>query len=185
MRVNPWLIVSLAIWVGLASCSGKKDWVPGTGGQPTPFRPPQQQEGAVPIYQLFTPTPEPVDTDVVPSPTPACNNLLTFLEDLSIPDGTVTHPGEILDKRWLVQNNGSCNWNEHYRMKLVSGPEMGVPVEQGLYPARSGTQAVIRIEFVSPAETGLQRSAWQAYSPEGQPFGDPFYIEVLVESSPQ
>jgi hypothetical protein len=116
-------------------------------------------------------------------PTPQCSNLLTYLEDLTIPDGTVVHPGENLDKRWLIQNNGSCNWNENYRLKLISGSALGVPEEQALYPARGGTQAVIRILFTVPNKPGLQRSAWQAFTPQGEAFGDPIYIEVSIETS--
>jgi hypothetical protein len=121
--------------------------------------------------------------EIVAVPTPACSNILTFLEDVSIPDGSLVKPGEALDKRWLVQNNGSCNWNEQYRLKLISGPAMGVSAEQALYPARSGTQAILRILFSAPVEPGIARSSWQAVSPLGEAFGDPIYIEVFVESS--
>jgi len=89
-------------------------------------------------------------------------------------------PGEGLDKRWLVENNGTCNWDQGYRLKLVAGPDLGAATEQGLYPARSGTQATIRIVFAAPAEAGAYRSAWQAYSPDGQSFGDPVFIDIQV-----
>jgi len=59
---------------------------------------------------------------------------------------------------------------------------MDVPAEQALYPARSGSQAIIQLSFIAPNEPGTVRSAWQAYSPEGQAFGDPIYIEILVEA---
>ena len=170
-----WIILT----IGLASCSGMKNIIPGLAGQPDAFLPPTEPVESAPLLPP-TPTPEPT-SEAVSAPTPECSNVLTFLEDLTIPDGTVTHPGETLDKRWLVQNNGSCNWNEQYRLKLISGPELGVPEEQALYPARSGTQAIIRILFTTPELTGLQRSAWQAFSPQGEAFGDPFYIEVQIE----
>ncbi|RPI34879.1 MAG: hypothetical protein EHM70_01465, partial [Chloroflexota bacterium] len=117
-----------------------------------------------------------------PTPTPPCTDLLTFLEDLTIPDGTAVGPGEALDKRWQVENSGTCNWDESYRVKLVAGPEMGAPSEQTLYPARSGTSAVIRIQFTAPSDPGAYRSAWQAYNPSGEPFGDPFFIDIIVTS---
>lgn len=130
------------------------------------------------------PTAEPT-SGVLPQPTatdvpPACTNSLRFLEDLTIPDGTTVHPGERLDKRWLVQNDGTCNWDVRYRLRLVSGPEMGAGVEQALYPARGGTQALIRILFIAPQEPGAYRSAWQAYTPEGEPFGEAVFIDIVV-----
>jgi hypothetical protein len=105
---------------------------------------------------------------------------LTYIQDITIPDGTTVTPGQTLDKRWRIQNSGTCNWDEHYRMKMVAGPGLGAPVEQALYPARSGSEAIIRILFTAPADTGTYRSAWQAYDPQGEPFGDPFFIEVIV-----
>jgi hypothetical protein len=103
------------------------------------------------------------------------------LEDLTVPDGSLVTPGSTLDKRWRVENSGTCNWDEKYRLKLVSGLEMGAQTEQALYPARSGTQAVLRIIFTAPEEPGPYRSAWQAYDPHGEPFGDPIFIEVIVQ----
>jgi hypothetical protein len=108
-----------------------------------------------------------------------------FLEDLTIPDGTQVAPGEPLDKRWRVQNGGTCNWDQTYGIQLIGGPELGAPNEQALYPARSGSEAVIRMLFTAPEEPGVYSSAWQAHDPNGNPFGDPFFIEVeVLESQP-
>jgi hypothetical protein len=93
----------------------------------------------------------------------------------------VALPGLPVDKRWLVENSGSCNWGEQYRLRLIEGPDLGAEPEQALYPARTGTQSVIRILFTAPLEPGRYRSAWQAYSPLGEPFGELFYLEIVVE----
>ena len=116
----------------------------------------------------------------LPTPSPVCSPGLAFLDDVTIPDGTIVSPGEVLDKRWLVENNGSCNWNEQFGLQLIAGPEMGTSSEQALFPARSGTQAEIRIVFTSPGEPGSYRSAWQAQDPQGNLFGDPIFIEIVV-----
>jgi hypothetical protein len=105
---------------------------------------------------------------------------LAFLEDITIPDGTVVSPGEVLDKRWLVENNGSCNWNAGFGLQLIAGPEMGAHSEQALFPARSGSQAEIAIVFTAPVEPGSYRSAWQAQDAQGVLFGDPIFIEIVV-----
>jgi hypothetical protein len=88
--------------------------------------------------------------------------------------------GTALDKRWQVRNSGTCNWDLGYRVKLIAGPAMAAPIEQTLYPARSGSEATLRILYTAPTEPGTYRSAWQAYDPQGEPFGDPFFIEVIV-----
>lgn len=118
--------------------------------------------------------------EVYPTATPACTNNLSFLEDLSIPDGSLVAPGDPLDKRWQVENSGTCNWDEQYSLRLLTGPDLGAAAEQALFPARSGTKFAIRIQFTAPSEPGAYRSAWQAYDPAGRPFGDPFFIDFVV-----
>ncbi len=110
-----------------------------------------------------------------------CTDSLTFVTDVTIPDGTAVMAGSSIDKRWEVKNNGTCNWDNSYSLRLIGGPEMGANPQQALIPARSGSQIVIRMEFVAPDEPGGYRSAWQAFNPEGVAFGDPFYIEIVVE----
>jgi hypothetical protein len=113
-------------------------------------------------------------------PPPACTDNLVFVEDLTIPDGTEIPRNATIDKRWLVQNAGTCNWDERYRLKLVNGDALGAPAEQALYPARAGAQVTLRIVFTAPSETGETVSAWQAVAPDGTPFGDPIFISIVV-----
>jgi hypothetical protein len=142
---------------------------------------------AAPDTPLALPIPSDTATASLPTDTPRptatqiCSDDLLFLEDLTIPDGTVVLPGLPVDKRWRVENNGSCNWDESYRLRLIEGASLGAASEQALYPARSGTQAVIRILFTAPLEPGRYRSAWQAHNPRGEPFGQLFYLEIIVE----
>ncbi len=149
----------------------------GQVGQPTnlpaaagPTRP------ADPVLASTQPAPS------LPTPTLDCEDGLWYVADLTIPDGTLVSPGDTIDKRWQVENSGSCNWNEGYRMRRISGEALGVPGELALYPARSGTRAVIQILFTAPAEPGTYRSAWQAYNPQGEAFGDPVFVEIIVGS---
>jgi hypothetical protein len=152
---------------------------------PTPFIPPKAATPTVALVQGSTPviptsTPQP-KTTASPTATPPCTHGLAFVEDETIPDGTEVSPGASVDKRWLVQNNGSCNWDSRYRLKFVGGLEMGAVSEQALYPARAGAQAIIRITFTAPSEPGTYTTAWQAVDPEGEPFGDPVFMEIVVE----
>jgi len=151
----------------------------------TPTRPAPNAVNPAFIPPTFSPTqipsPTPVPTEVMPTSSPNCVNALTYLEDITVPDGSAFAPAEKIDKQWRVENSGTCNWGKNYTLRLIAGPEMGNPVEQALYPARSGSQVTIQLNLVAPAQAGNHRSAWQAYSPQGEPFGDPIYIDIVVE----
>ncbi|MBI3738028.1 MAG: hypothetical protein HY258_03160 [Chloroflexi bacterium] len=148
----------------------------------TPFVPPTQPAQIVVITATASgPLSTPIPTIFIPTPTPPCTDVLTFVNDLTIPDGTVVTPGQSVDKQWLVTNSGTCNWTAGYRLKLVSGSNMGAAREQALYPARAGTQAVLQIIFTAPNDPGSYRSAWQAFNPDGQAFGDTIYIQIIVQ----
>jgi len=119
-----------------------------------------------------------------PTPRPTrqvnCENQLEFLDDLTIPDGTEVLPGEKIIKQWKIRNTGSCNWNSSYSLQLISGLALGAEKVQGLYPARQSTKAILEITFNAPDNPGRYNSWWQAYDPDGNRFGDPFYVEISV-----
>jgi hypothetical protein len=175
------LSVSLILPIFLVACAGRATptnlYIPPTGAamaaQST--RPTQMQTGG-------TPGDSQLSDSELPSPTSACVPGLAFIEDLTIPDGSLVSPGESLDKRWRVENIGSCNWDASFSVRLIAGPELGMLTDQALFPARSGSPATIRALFTAPSEPGTYRSAWQAHDPLGQPFGDPFFIEITVAS---
>jgi len=154
-----------------------------SGCVPTPKQP--APEANDPIFLPPTPAPTIAPTsETTPIPEGGeqtdCTNNLVFKEDLTVPDGTIFEPGAKIDKQWQVENNGTCNWDERYSLQLVAGDTLGAKQEQALFPARAGSQATIRIEFTAPEETGSHRSAWQAVGPDGNLFGDPFYLEIMV-----
>jgi hypothetical protein len=81
-----------------------------------------------------------------------------------------------------VQNQGTCDWDSRYRLKLVNGfPALGAPEEMALFPARAGTQAILTIKFTAPQEPGSYHTYWQAYNPAGSPFGEAIYMVILVQ----
>ena len=165
----------IAVTLVVAGCVRVQKLKPGAD-QVEFFRPPTLAPTALP------PTPT-LTVSQGSTPVMRCVNSLSFVSDVTIPDGTVVIAGSSMDKRWEIKNTGTCNWGKGYTLKLISGSEMGVDKEQDLIPARSSSQTVVRIVFTAPAETGLHRSAWQAFDPEGQPFGDPFFIEIEVEAA--
>jgi hypothetical protein len=134
-----------------------------------------------PELNPVTPTPE---TPAQPAGNPQgqdCTNNLKFLTDITIPDGTVAQVGEAMEKKWEVENNGTCNWVSGYSLRLIAGGSLGANPDQALIPALAGSRAAIQINLLAPTVPGEYRSAWQAHSPDGQPFGDVIYVQISVE----
>ncbi len=109
-----------------------------------------------------------------------CNDAAQFLEDLTVPDGTEVQPGESIDKRWSVKNVGGCDWGPGYELVHIGSDPFEGPDLLALYPAKSGANAVWRVELLAPQEPGNYVSRWQARNPEGVVFGDVVYLLVIV-----
>jgi hypothetical protein len=168
-------LIMACLVTGLAACRAAGPATPTPGPIGGVYRPPVAAAPTTPAARPANPT-----LALRPTSTPQCSNVLSYLEDLSVPDGSTVQPGSPVDKRWRLENSGSCNWDAQYSLRLIAGPSLGVPSEQALFPARSGTQFTLQIIFTAPNEPGTYRSAWQAYDPQGQAFGDPFFVEILV-----
>jgi hypothetical protein len=183
IKLGAGLILSLGIF--LWSCSPAPTptlFIPPTAPapliQPTFIIQPTREAVAqsTPLPTIIPPTDAPTQTPA----TGECVNSLRFISDLTIPDNSTITYGATIDKQWLVENNGTCHWDSSYRLKFVSGAMLGAPEEIALYPARAGTQATIQILFTAPFTDGIYESAWQAYDPNGNPFGSVIYIRIDV-----
>ncbi len=176
------LLISLLTLISASACSPILT--------PTPFIPPTAPAQLIEPTLIINPTQNvvivqttPFPTIVIPTTNPTdCINNLTFINDLTILDNSSIAYGATIDKQWLVQNSGTCNWNADYRLRHVGGAALGAPEEIALYPARSGTQATIQITFTTPFTDGEYESAWQAFDPAGLAFGDLIYIRIIAVS---
>ncbi|MHC1740012.1 MAG: NBR1-Ig-like domain-containing protein [Anaerolineaceae bacterium] len=167
-------LVAITLSLFLGGCSGLRPIRSATS--------PESVNYFVAPTKIATPTPELqlTSTSAVDAQPNDCTNVLSYLSDLSIPDGTFIDASSSLDKKWQVRNSGTCNWNESYTLQMTSGDLLGATSPQALAPARSGTETVIRIIFTAPQNPGNYSSTWQAFTADGQPFGDPLFIEINV-----
>ncbi len=102
-------------------------FTPGTG---TPFAFNTPATGFTPLAS----TPVPTSTD-------SCHKL-SFVADITVPDGTVFKPGTDFQKVWRVMNSGTCAWDDGYVLVYMGGKLDGynVPIK-------------LKKDFVQPGET--------------------------------
>jgi hypothetical protein len=168
------ILASLSVLLLLVGCA------------PPVYSVPQEQQAElfIPATLVVSPEPTIMLTTVAPVATPTpevnCDPNLKYVSDVTIPDGTVVDPNSEVVKRWEVENTGSCDWDSRYALAFIDGSELGAAPKQKLHPARSGTKAVLQVIFTAPAEPGTYRSVWQAAGPDGDFFGDRFYMEFVV-----
>lgn len=177
-RIAPAFILILALAWTLPSCAPTSIPTlfrpPGGPASPTPPLPDPQPAAPTPTF-FPTETLVPAPTEIIP-----CTNALKWLNDLTYDDNSTVLPGQLLDKQWLAQNSGTCDWDARYKLRNINGETLGAPAKIPLYPARAGAQVILRIVFTAPAATGTFRSEWQAEGPDGASFGDTVYIQIIV-----
>jgi hypothetical protein len=103
------------------------------------------------------------------------------VDDITIPDDTIVAPNQEFEKIWLVENSGTCNWEIDYTLRMVDGLPMGSATILALRPTVTGKQVEIEINFFAPTDAGRAFSKWQAHDPEGNPFGDEFFVQIIVD----
>lgn len=137
-------------------------------------------------------TPQPSDTPApstaTPSKTPVPCNLAMFIDDVTVPDGTVFEPGETFTKTWSLKNVGSCTWTSGYDIVFYSGDSMGAPsaVQVSTETVAPGQIVEISVDLTAPAIAGTYRGNWQVRDSSDEIFGIEnsesgyFWVEIKV-----
>ena len=141
----------------------------------TPYVPPTLEATPVntPTVNPITPIPMAVELD--------CDPNLSYVDDVTVPDGTVYAPGAEIVKTWKVENSGTCKWGKQYSLRFIGGYAMGNGARQALDPIAPGEEGEITLVFTAPDTMGSYYSSWMAYNADGEPFGDEIYMEIVVD----
>lgn len=110
-----------------------------------------------------------------------CIDSFYFTEWEDFEDGTLLKPGETFVKEWEIVNNGSCNWNAGYKLRFISGDQMGAPDVVALPQAAVGKRGIITVTFIAPEVPGSYRSSWKAFNGYNQSFGNTLFADIVVE----
>jgi len=104
--------------------------------------------------------------------TAGCTDRASFIQDVTVRDGTPFLPREKFVKIWRVLNAGTCTWTEQYAIRFVGGDQMEaldtIPVPFSVPP---GSELEIAIDMVTPEIPGEYRGFWKLVSDRGSFFG--------------
>jgi len=151
---------------------------------------------SVPTQSIPTQTPVPATTTPIPptnTPIPTATpisycNWLKFVDDVTVPDGSVFAPGETFTKTWRLKNVGTCAWTTDTKLVFASGAQMSGPTVAALPGYVAPGQTVdVSVTLTAPSKRGEYVGYWMLRSPDGIVFGTgtkaatPFFVDIEVE----
>lgn len=120
--------------------------------------------------------------------TPIPCDHVTFIKDITVPDGTEMDPGQQFTKTWRLKNSGSCNWTPEYSLVFISGTSMGSPDSKQLTnnTVAPGDEIEVSVNLEAPYEPGTYRANYKLRNSDGIIFGlgdksSVFYVEIKVQ----
>ncbi|ORY88766.1 hypothetical protein BCR35DRAFT_288551 [Leucosporidium creatinivorum] len=122
------------------------------------------------------------------APVPVDNSLrASFVADVTLTDGSVVPSGGEFNKVWLVRNSGTLAWPQGTVLVNVGGFSNLVAGEAGVKQfevpqAEPGEAVEIQCELKAAEENGRYMDFWRLEAPNGELFGDRFWVEIFVES---
>lgn len=111
---------------------------------------------------------------------------LKFVEDVTIPDGTVVKPGETFVKTWRFMNIGSNTWNPQYTFRFADfwDPMSGTPSSQSLVANVAPQNTIdLSVTMTAPTKPGNYMSFWQMHNAEGIGFGPKVWVSITVANT--
>jgi hypothetical protein len=141
--------------------------------------------------KTFTPT---ATFTITPTATPTIDpncNRVTFVADITVPDGTVINTGDRFTKTWRFENAGTCTWTTFYKFAFVGGDQLGavdfIPLPRIVTP---GESVDLSIALNAPQTPGVYRGNWSFEDPKGTRFGlgasstGEIWVQVNVVAGP-
>lgn len=108
-----------------------------------------------------------------------------FVKDMTVMDGQVVTPGQVVVKTWLIKNTGKVAWPAGTRLVCIGGNwpvgDTSVLVDSVL----PGSQAPISVTLHAPRKEGRQSARFQLQLAGGRRFGHRYWVNVHVAPFPK
>lgn len=152
--------------------------------------------------QALPPTADVRTNTPIPSLTPAGNNSnatavptpcdrAEFVDDVTVPDGTIYAPNAQFVKTWRLKNTGTCTWGDNYRLVFASGDAMGAPASANLPGTVKPQQTVdLSVTLTAPKTPKTYQGNFKLQNGSGQTFGlgskgdKAFWVKIVVGGTP-
>ncbi|WP_406640920.1 NBR1-Ig-like domain-containing protein [Amycolatopsis sp. WGS_07] len=111
-----------------------------------------------------------------------------FVADVTVPDGTVIHVGETVQKVWELQNTGSAIWHQRYLQRMDLPPSPGscrTPDRVLIGDTPPGDHVMVSVPLTASAAPGKCWIGWKMVDANGAEFFStrrPVYVLVTVVS---
>ena len=114
-----------------------------------------------------------IPTTIPATPTAVTRcDLVSFVADVSVPDGTTFGPSTSFVKTWRLKNIGTCTWTTSYSLVFVSGDPMGntsaIVMPTNVAP---GGTVDVSVTLTSPAAAKSYAGYWMLKNASGVMFG--------------
>jgi Ig-like domain-containing protein len=109
-----------------------------------------------------------------------CNNAEFYGE--TIPDGTQMDPEEKFRKAWMMQNTGTCKWDQGYMFAFKSGDRMDgadIRITDPKDSTAPGHSQTFVVTMWAPKAKGEYKGYWQMKNDTGTWFGS--LVSVVIE----
>lgn len=180
------LILVLLMAIGLAACAlgaPINEITETPTATVTPFVTATQAMTATVATATSTPTVRPTNTRFVTATAVGCQYDLTYIADMSIPDGTVVVAGSTVSKTWRVRNDSTCNLGSGFTFRQVGGDAMTAPA---ISSPIVGVGQIFDLSVTLTIGTDvanyddLERANFRMFTATGVPFGDTLFVEIDI-----
>ena len=104
-----------------------------------------------------------------------------LVSNVTIPDGTEMKPGDGFTKTWQIENTGTCDWDNDFRIQFVGGDIFGSDTTKIRRYVRPGETVNISLKMVAPNGSGPVTSSWRIADASGTAFGQIFTIQIVLK----
>lgn len=110
---------------------------------------------------------------------------MIWIKDVTVPDNTSMSLGQSFTKTWRLKNTGTCTWTTSYRLKFVSGNQMGASTYTNLpQNVAPGGLVDVSVPMVAPSTPGTYQGNYKMVAADGTAFyagiGVPIWVKIVV-----